>query len=158
MNKTYLGLGANLGDRQETINQALDRLDCHDSIVVKKVSRFSETTPVLRLSQPASQPNYLNGVCHIETTLLPHDLLGVTQEIERHLGRKTKGDGASRMIDIDILLVDQWCCCDEVLTIPHPRMYERAFVLGPLSEIAPALNHPLLNVTIQSLLAQCVLV
>ena len=130
----YLGLGSNLGDRRKNIQQAIEELKLN-GFVVEKVSTIIETDPV----GGPSQEKYLNAVIKGQTELPPEELLSITQSIEKKLGRvKTVVDGP-RTIDIDILLYDRIAVESSTLTIPHPRMRSRAFVMNPLKEIAPDL-------------------
>ena len=135
----YLALGANLGDRDQTIRTALARLDAHEHIDVQRVSRLRETDPV----GYEDQPRFLNGVARLQTSLEPRDLLTVLLDLERDLGRTRHGPRfGPRTIDLDILLYDSREIDEPGLEIPHPRMAERAFVLEPLVELDPALEVP----------------
>ena len=135
----YLGLGANLGDREPTIRTALERLGAHEQIDVRRVSRLRETEPV----GYEDQPRFLNGVARIQTSLEPRELLTVLLELERDLGRTRDGPRfGPRTIDLDILLYDDRVVDEPGLRIPHPRMAERAFVLEPLAELDPGLEIP----------------
>lgn len=129
----YLGLGSNLGDRRGHIGDAL-RLLGDEAGVVERVSSLVETEPWGFQSPHA----FLNACCRLRTDLPPHALLQATQQIERRLGRTRKTrDGAyhDRAIDIDILLYDDLALDDPDLTIPHPLMWQRDFVMRPLREI-----------------------
>lgn len=141
----YLALGANIGHRQETINAALERLDGTVGQLVR-CSSLHETRPVGFRSDNL----FLNGVAHFNTTIgNPHKILRLTNAIEKELGRKRKskrGCYDDRVIDIDLLLLDRLEMNDEKLTLPHPQMTERRFVLEPLCEIAPELVHPVTGV------------
>jgi 2-amino-4-hydroxy-6-hydroxymethyldihydropteridine diphosphokinase len=145
----YLSLGANVGDRRENLARALRLLEAPDVRVVR-VSSVYETEPV----GVAPQTWFLNLVAEIETSLFPRQLLRWCQQIEKDLGRKRKGDNSPRPIDIDILLFGNAAVDTAGLTIPHPRMHERRFVLEPLAEIAPALPHPGLRRSVSELLAE----
>ena len=142
----YLGLGSNLGDKQAYLNLAI-------SLITKQIGRivcqsaYYETEPWGYVSSNT----YLNAVIAVETNLMPMDVLDITQDIERELGRKqksTEGGYADRPIDIDLLLMDDWVMQTERLTLPHPLMHQRLFVMEPLVEIAPTLIHPVLKKTI----------
>lgn len=136
MSKAYLGIGSNLGDKKENINSAIELLKDNDSITVTKVSSIYETEPVGYLDQDL----FLNVVCEIETGLLPYELLDCCNQIEAQLKRVRLIHWGPRTIDVDILLYDDLKLQEERLTIPHPRMKERAFVIIPLMELAPEIT------------------
>lgn len=146
MHKVYLGLGANLGDRQSNLLQALQMLRAYASI--DKISSYYETEPV----GFQDQPEFLNMACAITTDLSPQELLRNLKQIEKQLGRQVSFRNAPRPIDIDILLYDDLVLETPELTIPHARMENRAFVLVPLQEIAPNAVHPVLKLTVNQLL------
>ncbi len=141
----YLGLGSNMGDRKENLDKALYFLA--QRLRMGKVSSVYDTAPVGNIEQP----RFLNLVCQAYTRLAPMALLALAKGIESKLGRTGKSN-SSRPIDIDILLYDEQVIETTQLTIPHPRMTERAFVLVPLSEIAPDLVHPVSSKTVKELL------
>jgi 2-amino-4-hydroxy-6-hydroxymethyldihydropteridine diphosphokinase len=143
----YLALGSNLGDRQKHLADALQYL--RKALSLARVSSIYETEPVGYLDQPA----FLNLVCQGTTNLSPLELLKFVKDAEVHLGREPTFRNGPRVIDIDILLYDDLCMQEEQLTIPHPRMAERAFVLVPLVEIAPDVIEPTKKRTAASLLA-----
>lgn len=143
----YLGLGSNLGDRDSHLRQALAALAPDVSVVL--LSSVYDTAPVL----VTEQPRFHNIVCACETTLAPLALLRYLKRIEARLGRTPGPRYGPRLIDIDILLYGQIVLDTPELTIPHARLAERAFVLIPLAEIAPALRHPALGATIAELAA-----
>jgi 2-amino-4-hydroxy-6-hydroxymethyldihydropteridine diphosphokinase len=147
----YIALGGNLGPLDLTLQQALGRLSRRDGIRVRRVSQFITTQAV---GGPSDQPDYLNGVAEIETSLPPKDLLAVLQEIESELGRDrdTEQRWGPRTCDLDILLYGQDVLETETLTIPHPRMARRRFVLQPLAQLVPDLVHPVLHRSVQDLL------
>lgn len=142
----YLGLGANLGDRLTTLIRAVDHLAALG--VVGSVSPVYETAPVGFADQPA----FLNAVLRLSTTLAPMTLMSRLLEIEHDLGRVRTFPNAPRSIDLDLLFYDDAVIDHPDLTVPHPRLPERAFVLVPLNDIAPDLLHPQLAVTVRGLL------
>lgn len=142
----YLALGSNIGNRQKNLSAALERLRA--IMDIHKLSSVYETEPVGYLDQP----RFLNMVCYGQTTASPDELLRSTKAIEEALGREPSFRNAPRPIDIDILLYDNLRMETEDLTIPHPRMSERAFVLVPLAEIAPTAIDPVSGKTAQELL------
>lgn len=142
----YLGMGANLGDRQGNLVQAIQSIRASAS--VESIASFYETKPVGYLEQP----DFLNTACQITTDLSPLELLHFLKQIERQMGRQASFRNAPRPIDIDILLYDDLVLDTPELIIPHPRMTDRAFVLVPLAEIAPTVIHPTLNLSISELL------
>ncbi len=147
MHDVYLGLGANLGDREKQLSNALEQLAAHDCIEVVGISPFIET----QAESPYPQPNYINGVVHIHTILTPEELLTETQAIEQRAGKRKKGSGDPRYLDIDLLLYDDQVFSSDELIIPHPLMHERLFVLEPLRQLAPDFRHPVLGESISAL-------
>ena len=148
--KAYLGLGSNIGDRLENLRSALSRLNNISGIRVQKVSPVYETLPV---GSP-QQPDYLNAVVEIETYLEAEKLLAVCSCIEQDMGRIRRVHWGPRVIDIDILLFGELILNTEQLTVPHPRMHERAFVLKPLADISPDYIHPVLGLTVGEILVK----
>ncbi|ABS20444.1 2-amino-4-hydroxy-6-hydroxymethyldihydropteridine diphosphokinase [Bacillus cytotoxicus] len=130
-NTVYIALGSNIGDRYTYLTQAVDLLDKNSNVQVEDVSSVYETDPV----GYTDQNRFLNIVIKISTNLLPQELLTVTQKIENELGRKREIRWGPRTIDLDILLYNQDNIETENLIVPHPRMFERAFVIVPLLEI-----------------------
>jgi 2-amino-4-hydroxy-6-hydroxymethyldihydropteridine diphosphokinase len=126
----YLALGSNLGDRLATLQRAVDLLQGVDGIHVLRSSRVFETAPV-----GPPQPDYLNAVVGIETSLEPQGLLDACRAVERELGRERGERWGPRTIDVDVLTYDDREVDEPDLRIPHPRMHERAFVLVPLGEL-----------------------
>jgi len=151
MTTVYLGLGSNLGSRHANLEAALRALEIHPSIHVEAVSRFIETEPV---GGPPGQGPFLNGAARIETDLAPEALLSELKRIERCLGRREGSRWGPRPIDLDILLYGDVCLETERLTIPHPRLRQRRFVLEPLTEIAPDAVDPVTGRTAQQLLEE----
>lgn len=148
MARVYLSLGSNLGDRRRNLHEAIDRFPAA-GIQVRRVSPVYETEPVDYLDQPS----FLNLVVEAETELPPHDLLSRTSTIETELGRERNIAKGPRTIDIDILFFDDAVIDTATLTVPHPNLTERRFVLAPLNDLAPMLRHPVTNQTIERLLA-----
>ena len=132
----YLSLGANLGNREETLREAVRRIGAAESIELTAVSSVYETEPWGKLDQP----RFLNLAVAVETTLSPEALLALAQKIEKELGRVRHERWGARTIDIDILCFEGVERNTPDLTLPHPYMTERAFVLVPLAEIAPTLT------------------
>jgi 2-amino-4-hydroxy-6-hydroxymethyldihydropteridine diphosphokinase len=147
MHIVYLALGSNLGNRQQHLSDALQHLQ--EAISIERVSSIYETEPVGYLDQPP----FFNLVCQGSTNLAPLELLKFVKDTEVHMGRQPTFRNGPRVIDIDILLYDDISIQTEQLTIPHPRMAERAFVLVPLVEIAPNAIEPTSKQTAQTLLA-----
>jgi 2-amino-4-hydroxy-6-hydroxymethyldihydropteridine diphosphokinase len=137
----FLGLGSNVGDREEYIEQAIFLLSKTPGVKVMKKSANCETEP----EGNTDQPQFLNAVVQIQTTLDPYKLLSMVQETENALGRERDVEWGPRTIDLDILLYDDQIISDDKLQIPHPLLHERIFVLKPLSEIAPGAVHPALE-------------
>jgi 2-amino-4-hydroxy-6-hydroxymethyldihydropteridine diphosphokinase len=134
MTQAYLALGSNLGDRAATLQRAVDALIATPGLRVVAVSKVYETEPV-----GPPQPDYLNAVVALETDLGARALLEVGQELERE-ARRTRGDRfGPRTLDVDVLLVGEDRVDEPDLVVPHPRMWERDFVLAPLADVAPDL-------------------
>lgn len=143
----YLALGTNLGDRAANMRAALSRLGEHVS--VEAVSGLYETEP----AYITDQPRFLNAVLRGSTMCTPEELLAKLKQIEHELGREATIRNGPRLIDLDILLYGDYALATDALTIPHPRLAERPFVLVPLAEIAPQLVPPGFRETIQQLAA-----
>ncbi len=140
----YVGLGSNLGDRQNYLDRAIQALQDHANIEVTQISSYYETEPI---GGPPGQPDFLNAVVELQTDLAPEELLEVLQDIEQDLGRVRRERHGPRTIDLDLLLYGNVVQDRPELTIPHPRMHERGFVLEPLAEIAASAVHPRLGKT-----------
>jgi len=136
MSLVYLSMGSNMGDRLDFLRKALKRLQETDDICVEAVSSVYETEPV----GYREQPDFLNLAVRIDTLLSPEILLSELQRIEKDLGRKRTRRFGPRTIDIDILLFENQERSDDRLSIPHPRMKQRAFVLIPLRDVMPDMS------------------
>ena len=145
----YLALGSNLGDKKRNIESAIQQIELRIGKVIA-ISALHATQPV----GFESENSFLNAACCVSTQLHPLEVLEYTQVIEREMGRKSKSVNqtySDRIIDIDLLLFDDLTIEYPHLTIPHPHLQERDFVLVPLSEIAPDIYHPVLKETISEL-------
>jgi 2-amino-4-hydroxy-6-hydroxymethyldihydropteridine diphosphokinase len=152
MNKVFLGIGTNLGERAANLKEAVSKID----EIIGRVSRASsvyETEPWGFIAEE----QFYNMVVETETALSPSGVLGAILMIEAQLGRLRTGEQySSRSIDIDILFYNDIVMNEESLVIPHPHLHERKFVLVPLCEIASGFVHPVMNKTIAELLESCV--
>jgi 2-amino-4-hydroxy-6-hydroxymethyldihydropteridine diphosphokinase len=140
LTRAYVGLGANLGERELTIHRAVELLGAMPGIEVVAVSRLRETDPV----GYEDQPRFLNGAAALDTELSPRELLDRLLAVERELGR-VRGDGprfGPRAIDLDLLLFGREVVDEDGLAVPHPRLAERRFALEPLHELDPGLTLP----------------
>jgi 2-amino-4-hydroxy-6-hydroxymethyldihydropteridine diphosphokinase len=146
LEEVYLGLGSNMGDRQDNLDRALNFLS--QKLQVAKVSSVYDTEPVGNINQP----RFLNLVCQVYTRLAPAALLILAKGIESKMGRVVRDSNAPRPIDIDILFYGDQVVETPELVIPHPRLAERAFVLVPLADIAPTLRHPVIGKSVKELL------
>ena len=144
-----IALGSNLGDREANLREALHHLEALGTVIA--TSTFHDTDPVGYLDQP----RFLNAAALLETSLAPIALLRSLLAIEHAMGRdrSTAPPKGPRLIDLDLLLCGNTILQTPELTLPHPAMHERAFVLAPLAEIAPAMQHPTLHRSIADLLA-----
>jgi 2-amino-4-hydroxy-6-hydroxymethyldihydropteridine diphosphokinase len=137
--RAYVGLGANLGDRERTLRAAVEALAAEEGIEVVAVSTLRETEPV----GVGEQPRFLNGAAELETTLTAGELLDRLLAVEQRFGRiRIPGEHGPRTLDLDLLLYGDEVIDEPGLTVPHPRLHERRFVLEPLAELAPGLVVP----------------
>jgi 2-amino-4-hydroxy-6-hydroxymethyldihydropteridine diphosphokinase len=137
--RAYVGLGANLGDREATIRAAVGTLAAEEGIEAVAVSTLRETEPV----GVGEQPRFLNGATALETTLEADELLDVLLAVEQRFGRvRVPGEHGPRTLDLDLLLYGNEQIEQPGLTVPHPRLHERRFVLEPLAELDPGLVVP----------------
>ena len=149
MAHAYIGFGSNINDRFNYITQALRLLLDADGVSLIQISSLYETEPV----GYEEQGWFLNGVVAIETDLSLHGLLALLKEIEREVGRRHRTRWGPREVDLDLLIYDQCCINTPDLTVPHPEMHQRSFVLAPFAEIAPDVLHPILQENVQTLLS-----
>jgi 2-amino-4-hydroxy-6-hydroxymethyldihydropteridine diphosphokinase len=147
--RAYVGLGANLGDRETTLRGAVAALAAEPAIEVVAVSALRETDPV----GVGEQPSFLNGAVALDTSLSASDLLERLLALEQRFGRvRAPGEHGPRTLDLDLLLYGDAVIDQAGLTVPHPRLHERRFVLEPLAELAPGLVVPG-HGTVESLIA-----
>ena len=139
MTRAYVGLGANLGDRERTLREAVAALDAEEGIEVVAISKLCETEPV----GVGEQPLYLNGAAALDTTLEAGELLDRLLAVEQRFGRvRVPGEHGPRTLDLDLLLYGAEQIDEPGLAVPHPRLHERRFVLEPLVELDPGLVVP----------------
>lgn len=147
----YIALGSNLGDRENYLQRALAALRQTEGVELLRVSPIYQTRPV---GGPAGQNDYLNAVAELRTERPANDLLDALLRIEQSLGRVRQERDSPRTIDLDLLLYGDLVHADARLTVPHPRLHERLFVLQPLAQLAPGLIHPVLKRAIAELLVE----
>jgi len=145
LKKAYISIGSNLGDRLEYLKKAWQLLQAREEIRLMQLSSCYETEPL----GYTKQGKFINAVFSLKTSCTPHALLAILQGIESALGRERTVHWGPRSVDLDILFYADAVLQDSLLTIPHPRLTERAFVLVPLAEIAPLLVHPLTGKTVR---------
>lgn len=150
MTDAFVGLGSNVGDRAGNLREALRRLAACEGISLVAASAFHETEPV---GGPPGQARFLNAAAHLRVTISVDELLDRLLAIEDALGRVRAERWGPRTIDLDLLLHGDSAVRSARLTVPHPRMHERRFVLEPLAELAPQAVHPVLRRTVAELLA-----
>ena len=138
--RVFVGLGANLGDARAALAQALEALAALPRTRLVAASPLYRSGPV-----DATGPDFVNAVAELDTPLTPRELLQALQAIEQAHGRQRPYRNAPRTLDLDLLLYGQRVIDEPGLTVPHPRLHQRAFVLVPLAELAPDLVHPLLG-------------
>jgi 2-amino-4-hydroxy-6-hydroxymethyldihydropteridine diphosphokinase len=143
--RVYLSLGSNVGDRAANLRTAINRVGSLGDVMA--VSSFYETEPV----EFAAQPWFLNCAVELDTEKMPKQLLASILDIEKEMGRRRVQKKGPRTLDIDILLFGNSIIQTKGLTIPHPAMHERRFVLEPLAEIAPEARHPVIKRTVREL-------
>ncbi|MFP7347615.1 2-amino-4-hydroxy-6-hydroxymethyldihydropteridine diphosphokinase [Bacillus sp. Nf3] len=140
-NTAYIALGSNIGKKETYLKEAVKKLHEHPEVQVELISSIYETTPV----GYENQDDFLNMAVKIVTSLRPEELLSLTQKIEQELGRTREVRWGPRTADLDILLYNRENIETEQLVVPHPRMYERLFVLVPMSEICPEIGEVQIN-------------
>ncbi|MFS3916394.1 2-amino-4-hydroxy-6-hydroxymethyldihydropteridine diphosphokinase [Bacillus australimaris] len=140
-NTAYIALGSNIGKKETYLKEAVKKLHEHPEVQVELISSIYETTPV----GYENQDDFLNMAVKISTSLRPEKLLSLTQKIEQELGRTREVRWGPRTADLDILLYNRENIETEQLVVPHPRMYERLFVLVPMSEICPEIGEVQIN-------------
>jgi len=143
----YIGIGSNIEDRKKNLDRAIELLNLANDVEVTTVSSYINTAPV----GYTDQPDFLNAAVEVKTTLAAKDLLEICKNIEKELKRERIIRWGPRTIDLDILLYGDLIQNEENLTIPHPRMHEREFVIKPLNEIAPQAFHPVLKQAISDI-------
>jgi len=149
MARAYVGIGSNVGDRAGTIDRAIRALAQTAGVTVAAVSPLVESDPA---GGPDGQGVFLNGAAVLDTSLEPEALLDVLQEVEHDLGRKRSAHWGPRTIDLDLLLYDERIIAHGRLTVPHPGLRQRRFVLAPLAAITPEAVDPITGLTVLQLL------
>ncbi len=149
--RCFIALGTNLGDRLLNLSEARRHLRALGAL---RHGPVIETPALLPREDPTPQPHYLNTVDELVTALKPRDLFTQLKRIERHMGRRVTTRWAPRIIDLDLILFGDLVMEDATLTVPHPRMHERRFVLEPLVALAPRLVHPVFGERLDALLTR----
>lgn len=149
MKNVLLALGSNLGERLTLLREARREIGEHPEIFLRRISSVFETEPV---GGPTGQNRYLNAAIEVSTTLSPEDLLACCQSVEERCGRIRGQRWGPRFVDVDILFYAERIIRQPELTIPHPRLHERRFVLVPLVELTPDFIHPVIGRTCRELL------
>ena len=149
MSRVFIGVGSNLGHRFGFLLEGRSLVSECPGFTLRKASPNYETAPV---GGPVGQRLYLNAVWEFETALPPEEVLKVLLEVEKKMGRERGEPNAPRTLDLDLLVYDDVVLDSGALTLPHPRMQERPFVLKPLSDIAPSWKHPVLKLSASKLL------
>ncbi|MDX2011892.1 MAG: 2-amino-4-hydroxy-6-hydroxymethyldihydropteridine diphosphokinase [Myxococcaceae bacterium] len=152
--RVFVALGSNLGDRRANLDEALRRLSTLEGTRVLAVAPVIETPALLPLEDPTPQPDYLNTVAEVATALEPLLLLRALKGLEKDLGRVVTTRWAPRLIDLDLVLYGERVLSVDELTVPHPGLTTRLFVLEPLLALAPDLVHPVLAVRLDALRAR----
>ena len=147
----YIGVGANVGDREANIRAAIEQLRASPGVEVLQVSKLIDNPAA---GGPANSPQFLNGAVEVRTTLSARELLDRMFAIEKSLGRERRLKWGPRSIDLDLLLFGDQIIAEPGITVPHALLHERTFVLGPMCEIAPSAVHPALRKSMSELLAQ----
>ncbi len=152
---SYIGIGSNMDDPLQQCKEAVKKLSQVRGIKVEQVSSFYKTEPVIDTEEAKQKPEeqnwFINAVTEIRTNLSPRELLNALMEIERTMGRKREFKGSPRTLDLDLLLYGQEVIEEADLTVPHPRMHQRRFVLEPICEIASYVIHPAYGVSMRGL-------
>ena len=151
MHQIYLGLGSNIGNREQWLETTIDHLNNDNNISIENISPFIETEAV----SSYTQPHFINAALKARTIYTPYELLDICESIEKECNRTTKGLWAPRTIDIDVLFYDNQIINEERLQIPHPLIQDRLFVLDPLLKLAPDFIHPTLEKSIKTLHQEC---
>lgn len=154
----YIGIGSNLGDPLRQCKESIDKISCTSGITLERISSFYKTEPVIDAygnnhdqEELEKQDWFVNAVAEIRTTLSPRSLFSALGDIEKGMGRFRTITGGPRTIDLDLLLYGQEIIHEADLSVPHPKMHKRLFVLEPLCEIASYAIHPLFGVSMRGL-------